>query len=128
MPSLNWIVEKDMIRWLGLKLAGLFLMERDFWNVQIINDHPFFNGIDIVCQKNNMQHYINVHVFHKDTNTEMSKNRMNTYLNSFKVLLKSKNFKCENANLGQIFVGVQKGRPEINFKENIVLNSKMVNM
>ena len=39
----------------------------------------------------------------------------------------SENFKREKANLGQIFVGLQKGRPEITFKENIVLNSKLVN-
>ena len=126
MPSLNWIVENDMIRWLGLKLAGLFLMKRGFGNVQITNDHPFFNRTGIVCQKNNMQHYINVHVFHKDIETKTSKNRLNISLDSFKVPSKSENFKFEKDKWGQIIVVLKKGRPEITFKQNIVLNSKMV--
>jgi len=127
LPSLNWVVERDMIRWLGLKLAGLFLMKRGFRNVQIINNHPFSNRVDIICQKNNMQHYINVHAYQKDIDAKKSKDKKDISLNSFEVVSKSENFKFEKANLGQIFVGLQKGRPEITFKENIVLNSKMVN-
>ena len=71
-----------------------------------------------------MQHYINVLAYQRDLDTKKSKNRKNISLNSFKVFSKSENFKCEKANLGQIFVGLQKGRPEITFQENIVLNSK----
>ena len=104
-------------RWLGLKLAGLFLIKRGFRNVQIINDHPFSNRIDIVCQKNNIQHYINVQAYNKDLDTKRSKNKMNISLNSINVLSKSENLKCKKFNLGQIFVGLQKGRPEIVFKK-----------
>ena len=126
MPSLKWIVENDMIRWLGLKLAGLFLMKGGFGNVQIVNDHPFSNQIDIVCQKNNMQHYINVHAFQKDIDTKTSIDKVNISLDSFKELSKSENFKFEKANLGQLLVGLQKGKPEITFRENIVINSGAV--
>ena len=123
MPSMDWIIKNDRTRWLGLKLAGLFLMKNGFEKIKIISDHPLSEQIDIVCKKNDSNVYINVHTFHKTKDEKYKKDISNIPLSSSSAFTKSNNLNSiehDKFIFKQIFVGLQKGKPDISFKEIIL--------
>ena len=122
LPSLNWIIENNRVRWLGQKLAALYLRKLDFKVIEIVEKHPFSKKIDIVCIKHNIHHFINVCTYYKKNEEKIEKKQLNSTFESFKGTIGSKvlnNYKQKKYNFGQIFVELQRGSPVILYKDNI---------
>ena len=120
MPSLNWIIENDRIQWLGLKLAGLFLMRKGFSDVEVISDHPLSNKIDSIRQKKGINFCINVFTAHRTINDKNINAELNKSLEKFSDLSKSVDFDHKRYIFRQLFVKIKNGRSLITFNKNIL--------
>ena len=66
LPSISWLLKNNRIKWLGQKLAALYLKKLNFKKIEIINKRFISKKIDIVCFKSNVHYFINVFITPKD--------------------------------------------------------------
>ena len=122
LPSMNWIMKNNRIRWLGQKLGALYLRKLNFKKIEIINKNFIPKKMDIVCFKSNVYYFINVYASHqyinektKEVTLEKSHDLFLHYTKQSKFI----NFEKHKSVLGQIFIELGKGKPNIIFKEKI---------
>jgi len=122
LPSISWVIKNNKIKWLGQKLAALYLMRLNFKKIEILNKSLISKKIDIVCFKSNVYHYIRVfsvvQSINKKTKEDILKKSHDSFINSIEQS-EIIDFEKQKSVFGHIFVQIQKGEPNIIFKENI---------
>ena len=122
LPSISWLLKNNRIKWLGQKLAALYLRKLNFEKIEIINKRYNSKKIDIVCFKSNVHHFINVFSAHQSINNKTKEDFLKKSHDSFIHSIKQSeimDFEIQKSVFGHIFVEIRKGGPNIIFKENI---------
>ena len=122
LPSISWLLKNNRIKWLGQKLAALYLRKLNFEKIEIINKHFISKKIDIVCFKSNVHYFINVfsalQSISKKTNEDILKKLHNSCIH-FNEQSEIIDIEKQKSVFGHISVIIRKGEHNIIFKENI---------
>ena len=125
MPTFKWLVSHDRIKWLGKKLAALFIRNSGMRVVNLGWGDPSKYCIDIIAADNDRLIFIAVDTFYKNEHEMKNDNGLNS-IN--KKMLSTIDIYCNENSVGSNFridtisVILRSNRPEILHNKGLRIN------